>query len=262
MQQESPQIRNGTANGRIAPTGGNSAVTGYGIWIIALGTAVAVDLVIGNAVIASILPCLHIASGSARSGFWLLRSDPMKGRARTCFWFYLAAAFWAATAFALLGIPSLMVIEAFSGKPPSEEQIAATMLTVIASILSTAITGIVAIVLAVRNGTRVWVHPGIRDVCRGDFNRLMSFCLCYMGLNRAMFVVVLSLFFPVVIMGTGLLIWAACDDAAAVRTTVTTIVGFGILLGGPLAMIPVYAFFSSRIIAKTPSDCWPPDPLY
>ena len=26
----------------------------------------------------------------------------------------------------------------------------------------------------------------------------------------------------------------------------------------PLAMIPLYGFLSSRIIARTPGDCWPP----
>ena len=37
---------------------------------------------------------------------------------------------------------------------------------------------------------------------------------------------------------------------------VSSVLAFGLFLLGPIAMIPLYAWCSARIIARTPSECW------
>src|SRR5574340_969567 len=49
-------------------------------------------------VLAAILPCVHGGWNTFRTGLWLLRADPRRLRARTCFAFYVAAACWNAAA--------------------------------------------------------------------------------------------------------------------------------------------------------------------
>jgi hypothetical protein len=226
-------------------------------WVVVISAAIAIEILTHNAIVASILPCAHVATGSLVCGFWLLKSDAKADRARTCFWFYLAAACCAAAAFAFIGIPILALVEFLEGRPPTEDAIAATLLTLLGAIALTVVVGLVAIVSAVRSRTRVWVHPGIRRMCNVDFGRIGSCIPSHRFLNRAVFVLGVSLLFPIAFAGTALLIWMACVDPVA-PPLVPTILGFILLLGGPLAMIPVYACLSSRIVAQSPSECWPP----
>jgi hypothetical protein len=55
-----------------------------------------------------------------------------------------------------------------------------------------------------------------------------------------------------------LIVAGAANDRPNDVRTVTALIEVFSLLVGPLAMIPLYVFLSSRIIARTPADCWPP----
>ncbi len=54
-------------------------------FLLTLAVATLVYLVSGNVIISTVLPCLHAGWSTFRTGLWILKSDPRRFRARTCF---------------------------------------------------------------------------------------------------------------------------------------------------------------------------------
>ena len=236
----------------------SSSRSGFLYWFLAVCAAVAIHLLTGYALFAAALPCALAAWKSFRCGFWLLRADPVAARGRACWWFFLAVACWKAAATALAII---VIFLALTGKPPPEKETVAASLILIGGLLTSTLIGIVALAATLRARVRVWVHPSVRGRCHGDFRRLAEYVASSVPyssrpFNHAIPVLALSLFLPVLGAGTALLI-ATFALHPSDPPTVPCVIGFCLLTVGPLAMIPVYCYLSSRIIAKTPLDCWP-----
>jgi hypothetical protein len=128
-------------------------------------------------------------------------------------------------------------------------------------IFLSSLLGVVASAAGLRGKVRVWADARLRERFHGDFRRLMDYAWMAgrlrQGFNQAIPVLALSLFLPVTALGTGWLMWFGAAHPNN-PPTLPYVVGFCLLFGGPLAMIPVYGFLSSRTIAQTPADCWPP----
>ena len=90
--------------------------------------AMVLYLVTKQPALAAILPCLHGGWATFRTGWWVLRSDSRRCRARTCFAFYLAAACWKAAAAALTSIGvSVYAANKFGVQPNMDEALAAML---------------------------------------------------------------------------------------------------------------------------------------
>jgi len=242
----------------------SSSRSGWLYWLLAVCAAVVLHLLVGYALFVAALPCALAAWKSFRCGFWLLRSDPVAARGRACCWFCLAVGCWKATATALAVVLILMGIEIMTGlRIPVQQALKeanfALLIMAVGVSLSTLI-GIIAIALALRGKVRVWVHPGLRQRCHGEYAYVAECALSYRyrQMNHAVSVLALSVLFPLAAAGTGLLMWLGYNHPNNNAPAVLNLIGFLLLLAGPLAMIPVYLFLSSRIIARVPADCWPP----
>jgi hypothetical protein len=207
--------------------------------------------------LAVLLPCLHGGWNTFRTGFWLLRTDPCRSRARTCFAFYIAAACWKAAAAALLAVLAFAAAEAITGVPPNMDEFAATMLVVAGGVTLNTLVGLAATCAAVVCKVRVWVHPHLRRKIGGDLRLVAGLKSYQRGFNYAIFVVGTALVFPVVSVAMlGIAALTIGKNPREVATFPTMIFEFAAILGGPIAMIPCYAWLSSRIIARSPQECW------
>ena len=271
----------------------SSSRSGLLWWLVALCTAVVLHLLIGYALFVAALPCAQAAWKSFRCGFWLRRADPVAARGRACWWFSMAVGCWKAAATAFVLVLVLFAIGVWRDKqldaqrqgrrPGPEEQairdrmerevISASLIVPTGACLCTLI-GMVSIVVALRGKVRVWAHPSLRQRCHGDFNRLRDYArprrsspnrpindvaaLRALGpFNHVIFVVAISLLLVPACLGTGYMMWYGYNHPKDAQNMPLAI-GFSLVFGGPLAMIPVYAFLSSRIIARVPAECWPP----
>jgi hypothetical protein len=220
-------------------------------WVMVLCVAVAIDRLTGSAALGTVLPCVHAAWKSIGCAFWLKRVDPAAARRRACFWFYLATACWKTAAWATFTILIFAGIEEFTGRPPTEDEIAVTLITLFSGVVLCTAVGMIAIAGAIRGKVRVWVHPNVREMCGGDFNRL-GYCDPHRRrFNYAIFVTGTSL--ATLPAATGMVILGLCNPAI-----VPAAIGLFLVAAAPYGMIVVYALLSSRIIAQSPAECWPP----
>lgn len=223
-----------------------------------LAIAAVVYLLTHELAVAVILPCLHGGWHTVETGIWLLKSDPDRCRARVCFAFYFATACWKAAAAALFTVFLFGVAEAMTGVQPNMDEFAATMLVVLGGVVFNTLVGIGATIAAVSYKVRVWVHPRLRSMVQDDLNMVTSLPPARCGFNHAIFVVATALVFPVLCIGTACLLIATVGKGRnEVESVSAILLVFATMFGGPIAMIPCYAWLSSRIIARTPQQCWP-----
>lgn len=226
------------------------------IWTLAVATLF--YLVTNEPIAAIVLPCLHGGWNTMRTGVWLLTSDPCRCRARVCFAFYVATACWKAAAAALLSVLLFGVAEAMTGVKPNMDELAATMFVVAGGVAFNTLVGLCATFAAVFYGIRVWVHPRLRTVLHNDLSVVTRLHPVRSGFNHAIFVVATALVFPLLCTGTLCLIVATVGkNRNEVSTLPAILFTLAVMFGGPIAMIPCYAWLSSRIIATTPQQCWP-----
>lgn len=226
-------------------------------WLKLLLIGVMLYLVTRNPIIGACLPCLYASSGLLSSGWWLLHTDPNWPRGTTCFLFYLAAACWNAAAAAFISFLTFLAVEAITGNMPNMDALGTTLITLLSGAVLTSLIGAVAVILAVARGVRVWVGTDIRSVWRGDYPPAALHDRRGTGYNHAAFVVITALVFPFLAVGCVLLAVFDPNVNPNQAGIVSEVLGLTMLFAGPMAMIPVYAFLSHRIIAQSPAACWP-----
>ena len=206
----------------------------------------------GEMILAVILPCVHGAWNSIRTGIWLFNSDPRRSRARICLIFYIATACWKAAAAAL----TFIVVMILTGLEPNMKDFIANLLVLFGGIIFNSIFGLVAIGAAVFYKVRIWVHPRLRQQVQGDLRLVASLTPFQIRINYAIFVVATALLVLPVIADVAYFAYLTAGNAI-ITDTGKIIFMVIVLIGGPICMVPCYAWLSSRIIARSPCECWP-----
>lgn len=208
--------------------------------------------------LAAILPWLHGGWKTFHTGLWILRTDPVRSRAGTCFAFYLAAACWKAAAAAFATV-YLLVIVTKSGIQPDETEFLALCLALLAGLLLNSLIGVAAVVAALVCKVRVCVQSDLRTAMHGDLSAAVLFGPRRNSTNLGFIVVATAVVFPLAIAGAIVFAIVTWDrNANAAVNTVEVVVGLFASFAVPLAAIPLLGWLSSRIIARSPQECWPP----
>ncbi len=188
---------------------------------------------------------------------WLRRSDPDGSRSSACWIFYLATGCWKGAAAALATIGLFVVIVVLTGQNPDMEEFVVTMITLICGVCLCTVAGVLAIRTALKRQIRVWVHPRLYDFLDTNLSQTTKRGRPWYGVNHAIFVVATTLFFPYLATVTGMLIVVAGNAGARDADITAGLILTGLLVAGPLALLPVYIWLSSRVIAQSPHECWP-----
>jgi hypothetical protein len=242
----------GTRAGRFEPL----------LFAAAVAVATILYLTTKSPVVSAILPCVHGGWNSFRTGLWLLRSDPCRSRARTCFAFYVAAACWNAAVAALVTGCAFCAAQDIVGLRPNGDVLTAITLVMAGGIAINALVGPGAICAALRCHVRVWVHPRLRTALHGDLGSVTEIDVSQAGFNHAVLVVATALAFPALAGGAiGLIALTAGKAPDEIDTAATVVLMLVAFVGGPVATIACYAWLSSRVIARSPRECWPPETL-
>ncbi|MFZ5829089.1 MAG: bifunctional nuclease family protein [Planctomycetota bacterium] len=227
----------------------------FGLTLVA---ATLIYVVTKHPVAAAILPCLHGGWNTLRTGFWILRVDPSRCRARVCFAFYLAAACWKSAAAAIISIMLLTLVEEKLRVQPNMNELVATGAVVGFGIVLNMFLGLGAIGAALAYKVRVWVHPRLLAVTRGELRSVGALTPLQRGFNHAIFVVVTAIVFPLLVaLGIAIADATVGKNPQELEKGWTALFVMGSLAAIPLVMIPCYAWLSSRIIAQSPAHCWP-----
>ncbi|HTI51779.1 MAG TPA: hypothetical protein VL475_12530, partial [Planctomycetaceae bacterium] len=98
---------------------------------------------------------------------WLLRTDPDRGRGRTCFWFYVANGLWKVTIAAFLATGCLLILMvALNDNAP--KALVGVGLTAAAGVTLLAVVPLVGVLHARASGVRVWVGASIHESRTGN----------------------------------------------------------------------------------------------
>jgi hypothetical protein len=130
-------------------------------WLLVAGLAWLLFDLTANSSLVAVVACLKFGWYDFRSGLWLWRTDPNPKRGQTCFFFYLALAFWkiSLTAVALtFGI--LIVTSSLRLAFPGAEILGALFSLWISCGLATLSTWF-ACWLAWKRGLKIWVDSSI-----------------------------------------------------------------------------------------------------
>jgi hypothetical protein len=213
-----------------------------------LAIATTVYAVTREPLLALVLPWLRGAWEPFRAAFWLLRADPYRARARVCFAFYIAAGCWRAAFEALLAVLAFIGVANATGVPPSEAEALATLWAFAGGLTLSTLIGFCAICAAVLHKLRIWISPSLRHATNNDLRLAADFGWDPKnGANYAVVVIATTLMVPLTVIGAACLISPRGGELAG------AIAVFGV----PAAGIPVYIWISSRIIARSPQECWP-----
>ena len=219
---------------------------------------VLVYLATRDPVAGAVLPAAGAGVGYVGTGLWVWRFDPFRTRARICLVFYLAAGCWRAAAAAVAAVIAFVVMANLFDRRPDLDRFSATMLVLIAGVALSTVLGLVATVAALVTRTRVWINPNLRALLEDgdpeDAGRRV-------GRNHAVAVVGTALVVPMIAACGAVLVAKTADgrppaEFEGVASVVSTLL---LVFGGLLAMIPLYAWVSARVLARTPRECWPPD---
>jgi hypothetical protein len=206
-----------------------------------------------------LLSSLQAGWNSLLTGWWLWRVDAVRPRAHACLWFHLATACWQAAAGALISLLTMMFAEAALGQPVRLDHLAMIMIVLSSGVLGAMLLGMVAAMLALRTGHRIWCHPHLRrrvlEYQVGGYYVLLPSSVPPRAFNHAIFVLATSCVAPVILAGVTVLI--AVSGEIENPPLGPILAGFGLIAIGPLVMIAVYVWLSHRVIAQTAEECWP-----
>jgi hypothetical protein len=188
---------------------------------------------------AIVVACARFGWNDFLTAHWLLRTDPDRGRGKTCFWFYVASGLWKITvaAFVVTGlILMLAVMIARNGKFAPPRGLIDVGLTAVIGITLLAIVPLIGVMHARIYGIKVWVDSSIHE-CR----RHKLWPPHATGFNATM-----GLLFP----------------ALLVPIVVTALITFRLGIWSLLACVfgeglYIWMLFRS-VAAHEPADCWEP----
>ena len=228
-------------------------------WFLAVGLGwllfeLSIDPVIG-VMVASI----GLGGSHFLLSLWFLKRDPDKRRGRACAMFYLAAGFWRITVitFGLIVAAAVISLILFPAHRKQDDLITGVAGNIILlSFILSGSTTCLAIIMAVRQGLRVWLDSKV-CLCR----RKQEWPPRSSGPNEIRRVLMTTMFLLVIIevcVGFGLILGLIVPRMGGGWTPL--VIGIGTLLIISVAAATLLGgleWSMSRLKAETPQECWP-----
>lgn len=202
-----------------------------------------------NPLFAALFPYVRASWPALKTAFWLKKRDPWRARGTAGLYFHLCMALFWADVWAMIFVAATQII---SGQPKNDHElipmVIAAVILMVSAILSVIFSWI-GMVVALRNGVKIFVVSNLCRLCHGDFAA---------AAKRES-----SVFNPAIILiafGTAIpLVMAGLLASFLVARQFEDFIGF-VLLGSLIITVVLcllsYNALSSRIAAKSPAECW------
>lgn len=182
---------------------------------------------------AIVIVCAKFGWNDFLTAHWLLRTDPHRGRGRTCFWFYVASGLWKITVAAFVITGGILILWALlNGNPP--RGLLDAGLTAAVGILLLAVVPLIGVLNARAYNVKVWVDSSIHYFRRNNHWPPQA-----SGFNSAMGLLFPALLVPMVMTAIVTFTWG-------IWWLMTCVLGEGIY---------IWILFRG-VTARHPGDCW------
>jgi len=222
-------------------------------FLLFLGLGTLVYLATNVAFAGAVMPSIYAGWSSFRTALWIFQNDQHKVRARICSAFCVATGFWHAAAGAVISLVVFMFVTEVVGKKPDMEQFAATMIVLAIGIVLTTVIGLAAAISAAKRGTRVWIHPRLRELVDNDL-QAAAHLPPDDYFNHAVFVTATAVALPII--GFCCFLIACCISLLPDNPALTPFFIAAFLIGIVLTPLVGYGWLASRMITHDPADCW------
>ena len=186
---------------------------------------------------AIVVACARFGWNDFLTAHWLLRTDPVRGRGKTCFWFYIASGLWKITvaAFVITGTILILAVSfAKNGKFVAPRGLRDVGLTALIGITLLAIVPLIGVMHARIYRIKVWVDSSIHEYRRHNVWPPQA-----SGFNATMGLLFPALLVPVVLT-------ALITIHLGIWSLLACVFGEGLYL---------WMLFRS-VAAHEPADCW------
>lgn len=227
------------------------------VWLAAFGFATSVFLLTNSPLLAASYPYLRAGWPSFSTGCWLRRVDPWSARGRAAFYFYLAMSGFRAASAGLLSVLLIGILEQWLQRPADISAIILALSTIMGGVATSFLFGWLGIITAVKHRVRVFIVSNLKDRCHGDFTQIATMPWRETGLNPVTIVAAIAIVVPM------LAVWFIAMLALTVPQPgrpnpepwlLSTLVLS--LLVIPILCVLILAYVSTRIIARSPLECW------
>lgn len=227
---------------------------------VSLAALLAFELTASPA-LSTVLLCGHFGLDDWRTGLWLWRTDPHRGRGRACGWFSFARAVTRTlfAAFLLLILLVMITTRLEKNRPQVPGNLPAGFwgiaILMIAGLPLATLLCLIACLSARRHSVKVWLDPGLHAARRASqwpatFQGVQN--LADMPYLLMMAVVVTTVLTAMIIATVGLV------PPPGVRPAVN-IALMGTILGTSLALLWLLLGWTGQTRARLPHECWGPD---
>lgn len=191
---------------------------------------------------AIVVACARFGWNDFLTAHWLLRTDPVRGRGKSCFWFYVASGLWKITVAAFVVTGCILIIAvslAQNGKFAPPRGLIDVGLTAIIGITLLAVVPLIGVMHARLYGVKIWVDSSIHEDRRHNLWPPRA-----TGYNATMGLLFPALLVPIVVT-------ALITFRLGIWSLLACVFGEGLYL---------WVLFRS-VAAHEPADCWEPETL-
>ncbi len=235
-------------------------------WVVAL----VVFEVTADPSLVVVVGCSKFGWAQLRAARWLRRNDPNTRRGKACRWFYVSWGLWRISLvaallmyvviYAFLGLQHALGVAAMPGDTPPAQFITAALI-VMFGLVSSTLTSIVGVTLALRSRVRIWVGQAGLDAFRSGTwppvgsaagrNWIGSLLITTVPIA---FVLAIFPMAAMVIVAEWWGIRAVAGEGAGGLAAIAGTLAAG--FGGAVSFMYFVAAAKHRVQAHSPTDCW------
>jgi hypothetical protein len=226
-------------------------------WPVLISLGVLVFEITSAPALAAFLACARFGHRDVLSAFWLRRRDPMRGRAKACFWLYLASAFWSvastATIFMFILASFFRPARGFNAGAGVDRVFATAAMSSLGGYMVCLLAAAVAFTSAWRHRVRLWLSSDVHAARERDAWPPQR--VGFRGPNRAGRVLLTAVIAAAVI-PVAIVVVAMGPLGLFQHTAIILGVSFGVFFATPTAILLFRDMMQRRCVADTPEECW------
>lgn len=218
------------------------------VWFLVVAIGFVIFELTAQRAVVAVAVCSKFGIPDFLNAFWVRRTDPLRARGKTCFWFCLSQGLWKTTCVAFVAMLMFIVLSqllgARGGPPPG---FVGTAMTFLIGFILASLTTVIGSVIARIGGLRVWIDGGLTAA-----RREKKFPPEPGQANRIHWLLAGAMILPVVIFLIATLIVAGARPNA-IGNAVGVLVGLFLL---PASIFGGGLLVAKAVVARDFDECW------